>query len=39
MTYYGFVVESEKPVGGGGGCSSGACGTDSGGCSSGGCSC
>jgi len=39
MTYYGFVVESENPVGGGGGCSSG-CGTDSsGGCSSSGCSC
>ncbi|QJB55457.1 hypothetical protein HFN16_03195 [Pseudodesulfovibrio sp. zrk46] len=39
MTYYGFVVESEKPVGGGGGCSGGSCGTDSGGCSSSGCSC
>jgi hypothetical protein len=32
MTYYGFVVESEKPIGGGGGC-------DSGSCSSGSCSC
>lgn len=41
MTYYGFVVESEKPVGGGGGCSSGSCGTGSagGGCSTSGCSC
>jgi len=32
MTYYGFSVDSEKPVGGGGGCSSGAC-------SSGSCAC
>jgi hypothetical protein len=32
MTYYGFVVESENPVGGGGSC-------DSGSCSSGSCSC
>jgi len=40
MTYYGFVVESENPVGGGSsGCSSGGCSTDGGGCSSGGCSC
>jgi len=37
MTYYGFVVESENPVGGGGGCGS-SCSSD--GCgSSGGCSC
>jgi len=33
MTYYGFVVESENPVGGGGG------GCDGGSCSSGSCSC
>ncbi len=32
MTYYGFTVDSENPVGGGGSCSSG-------GCSSGSCSC
>jgi hypothetical protein len=32
MTYYGFVVESENPVGGGSSCSTG-------GCSSGSCSC
>jgi len=33
MTYYGFTVDSENPVGGGGGsCSSGSC-------SSGSCSC
>ncbi|MBU1249460.1 MAG: hypothetical protein KKB70_12220 [Proteobacteria bacterium] len=30
MTYYGFVIESQNPVGGGGGCSSGSCST--GGC-------
>lgn len=36
MTYYGFVVDSENPVAGGGGCGS-SCSTD--GCSSGGCSC
>lgn len=39
MTYYGFVVESENPVGGGGdscGCSSsGSCGS----AGSGGCGC
>jgi len=38
MTYYGFTVDSENPVGGGSGCSSGSCST-SGGCSSGSCSC
>lgn len=32
MTYYGFSVDSEKPVGGGAGCSPGAC-------SSGSCAC
>ena len=38
MTYYGFTVESDNPVGGGG-CSCGGCSTDGGGggCSSGGC--
>ncbi len=35
MTQYGFSVESENPVGGGGGC---GC-SSSGGCSSGGCGC
>ncbi len=41
MTYYGFVVESEIPVGGGGGgCSSGSSGSgSSGGCGTSGCSC
>jgi hypothetical protein len=40
MTQYGFTVDSENPMGGGGGCSSGGC--SSGGCGtgdSGGCSC
>lgn len=34
MTYYGFAVESENPVGGGGGgcASAGSCGSASGGC-------
>ncbi len=41
MSQYGFIVDSENPVGGGGcGCSSsGSCGTSSGGCGSGGCGC
>lgn len=39
MTYYGFVVESANPVGGGAGCSSGGCSTDGGGCGTSGCSC
>jgi len=39
MTYYGFTVESDNPVGGGG-CSCGCSSSDGGGgCSSGGCSC
>ena len=38
MTYYGFTVDSDNPVSGDGGCSSGSCST-SGGCSSGSCSC
>lgn len=37
MTEYGFMVNSEKNVGGGG-CASGSCGS-SGGCSSSGCGC
>lgn len=38
MTGYGFSVDSENPVeGGGGSCSSGSC--SSGGCGSGGCGC
>ncbi|WP_419785625.1 IscA/HesB family protein [Pseudodesulfovibrio sp.] len=36
MTPYGFVVESENPVGGSGGCS---CSCGDGGCGSGSCSC
>jgi len=30
MTYYGFTIDSQYPVGGGGGCSGGSC--SSGGC-------
>lgn len=37
VTYTGFVVTSDMPLGGGGGCSSGSCGT--GGGAGGGCSC
>jgi len=33
MTYYGFSVASERPVGGGGGCSSGSCSSAGGSCS------
>ena len=38
---YGFSVESEIPLGGGGSCGSGGCGDSgsSGGCGSGGCGC
>jgi hypothetical protein len=32
MTYYGFTVDSANPVGGGGGCSPGACSSGSCGC-------
>lgn len=39
MTEYGFSVDSENPLGGGGSCSSGGCGGGSGGCGSGGCGC
>lgn len=40
MTEYGFSVESENALGGGGSCSSGGCGGGSGGgCGSGGCGC
>lgn len=40
MTHYGFVVTSENPIGGGGGCcSSSGCGSAGGGCSSSGCGC
>ena len=43
MTEYGFSVDSENPIeGGGGGCSSGGCGSggaSAGGCGSGGCGC
>lgn len=27
MTYYGFTVDSQNPVGAGGGCSGGSCST------------
>lgn len=43
MTEYGFSVDSENPIeGGGGGCGSGGCGSgdgSGGGCGSGGCGC
>jgi Fe-S cluster assembly iron-binding protein IscA len=42
MSEYGFSVDSENPIGGGGscGCESGGCGSGSGGgCGSGGCGC
>ncbi|MBI5518816.1 MAG: IscA/HesB family protein [Desulfovibrio sp.] len=41
MTEYGFSVESENELGGGGSCGSGGCGSGGGGggCGSGGCNC
>ncbi|MBN2140514.1 MAG: hypothetical protein JW718_05850 [Desulfovibrionaceae bacterium] len=37
MTYYGFVVNSQNQIGGGGSCSTSGCSTS--GCSGGTCSC